>query len=108
MKQEWKFTITIPNLYARYLTKKRFLRAFDKWHRDAIMIEEKCSASPDDAFKWTHLMWKEIHNFIMKGDQVTVAAFDILCKDRGFDQPMSDYLNSMLIYVGIGDQLIFR
>lgn len=80
----------------------RMRRACAKWNADIPLIWAMAEASHDGPFKWGQLVWQEIQMYIDLAKQVDPSEFDNLCKRRGFDAMMREYLAGMLRHVGIG------
>jgi hypothetical protein len=59
----------------------------------------------DGAFYWSQLVWQEVWMYISLAVQVDWDEYEALCKRRGFDAMMREYLAAMLIHVGLGRKL---
>lgn len=80
----------------------RMRRACAKWNADIPLIRAMAGVSHEGPFKWGQLVWQEIPMYIDLAKQVDPSEFDDLCKRRGFDAMMREYLAGMLRHVGIG------
>ena len=80
----------------------RMRRACAKWNADIPLIRAMAGVNHDGPFKWGQLVWQEIQMYIDLAKQVDPSEFDNLCKRRGFDDMMREYLTGMLRHVGIG------
>jgi len=80
----------------------RMRRACAKWNADIPLILAMADANKDGAFKWGQLVWQEVWMYIGLAKQVEPDEFDGLCKRRGFDAMMREYLAGMLRHIGRG------
>jgi len=103
--------------------KKNYQNLIDKycniWNNSLKELQLACDADMKDflndkniGFKWSHLVQQEIEMWIRQccGDvvewtEVPLDDFEFIIKRRGFTPRMTNILKSILVDIGIGDNL---
>lgn len=93
------------SIFKKIVYNHRIKKAIKKWTDDVSLIAVMAKHNEDGCFKWGQLVWQEIWMYAKLREQVDPKEFYELCKRRGFDQFMSEYLRIMLKHIGIGKLL---
>lgn len=83
----------------------------EKINQDLIAIGDLIKNKSKDpeiltkyVFKWG-LVRQECEMYCLIGEQIDKEEFEALCKNRGFDEEMSQYIIDTMKYVGLGNNL---